>query len=193
LLTALGVGSLAVALALQDTLSNFFSGFYIILSKHIRVGDYIRLDAGQEGYVEDVAWRLSKLRDLAGNLVLVPNNKLAQATVTNTSRPVRDMTVVVHAVVAAGSDLEKVERVSRETAEEVMKQVEGGMPDFHPAVRYHDFDAAGIRFDVVLQSSEYTTQYVVKHEFIKRLLERFKQEGIALPSPATVNLITEKK
>lgn len=62
LLTALGVGGLAVALALQDTLSNLFAGLHILRERSIRVGDSIRLESGQEGYVEDTTWRTTRVR-----------------------------------------------------------------------------------------------------------------------------------
>ena len=82
-LTALGVGSLAVALALQDTLSNFFSGLYLLLDKPIRPGDYVKIDATNEGYVETIGWRSTKLRTLAPSSIIVPNATLSKAVITN--------------------------------------------------------------------------------------------------------------
>jgi small-conductance mechanosensitive channel len=82
-LTALGVGSLSVALALQDTLSNFFAGVYLLLDRPIRPGDFIRLDGGQEGYVETIGWRSTHLRTLAPSTVIVPNATLSKAVITN--------------------------------------------------------------------------------------------------------------
>jgi small-conductance mechanosensitive channel len=73
ILATLGVGGLAVALALQDTLSNLFSGFHIVVAKQIRIGDYIKLDSGEEGYVTDINWRTTKIKMLPNNVVLVPN------------------------------------------------------------------------------------------------------------------------
>ena len=87
---ALGVGSLAVALALQDTLSNFFSGVYLILDKPIRPGDFVRLDGGSEGYVETIGWRSTHLRTLAPSLIIVPNATLSKARSSpTTGRPTR--------------------------------------------------------------------------------------------------------
>ena len=83
ILTALGVGGLAVALALQDTLSNLFGGFYVAVAGQVRLGDYIKLNTGEEGYVTDIGWRSTTVRALANNLIIVPNSKLAQAIVTN--------------------------------------------------------------------------------------------------------------
>src|SRR5690242_3271864 len=82
ILAALGVGGLAVALALQDTLSNLFAGFYVSVARQIRIGDFIKIDAGQSGYVQDIGWRSTTLRELGGNLIFIPNNKLSQSIVT---------------------------------------------------------------------------------------------------------------
>ena len=83
ILTALGVGGLAVALALQDTLSNLFAGFYVAIARQVRLNDYIKLNTGEEGYVTDITWRSTTIRTLGNNLIIIPNAKLAQAVVTN--------------------------------------------------------------------------------------------------------------
>ena len=110
MLTALGVGGLAVALALQEPLANFFAGLFITLAGQIRVGDYVKLDSGQEGYVVDFSWRSTRLRMLANNLVIVPNAKLAQAIVVNHHLPSQDLAVLVDVGVDYASDLRQVER-----------------------------------------------------------------------------------
>src|SRR5262245_25039600 len=83
LLTALGVGSLAVALALQPTLSNLFAGLHITLAKPLRVGDFIELETGTRGHVVDIGWRSTRIRDLPNNLIIVPNARLVEMVVTN--------------------------------------------------------------------------------------------------------------
>lgn len=95
LLTAFGLGGLAVALALQDTLSNLFAGFYITVSRQIRVGDFIKLESGEEGYVEDIGWRATRVRMLPNNIVLIPNAKLAQSVITNYYFPEQELGVLV--------------------------------------------------------------------------------------------------
>jgi len=186
LLTALGVGGLAVALALQDTLSNLFAGFYLSVSHQVRVGDYVKLDSGQEGYVDDIGWRATKVRMLPNNMVLVPNNKLAQAIIINYYLPSRDLAVTVDLGVAYGSDLARVERVTCEVAKTVMKDVPGGVPEFEPAVRFHTFGDYNIQCTVVLRAKEFADQYLLKHEFIKRLHVRYRAEGIEIPYPTQV-------
>jgi small-conductance mechanosensitive channel len=183
MLTALGVGGLAVALALQEPLANFFAGLFITLAGQIRVGDYVKLDSGQEGYVVDFSWRSTRLRMLANNLVLVPNAKLAQAIVVNHHLPSEDLAVLVEVGVDYASDLRQVERVVMEVGRGVMTDVPGGVPTFEPFIRYHTFADSSINFTVILRAKEFVDQYLIKHEFVKRLHTRFTDEGIVIPFP----------
>src|SRR5436190_11112485 len=83
MLAALGVGGLAVALALQPTLSNLFAGLQIITSGRLNPGDFIKLSSGENGYVEDINWRSTTIRGELDHIVIVPNSKLADMIVTN--------------------------------------------------------------------------------------------------------------
>ena len=182
-LTALGVGGLAVALALQDTLSNLFSGINIVASGKVKVGDYIEIQGGYAGYVSDITWRNTTLRVLPDNLVVIPNKKLAESILTNYYLPERDMSVSIELGVGYGSDLEKVERVTIEVAKEVMKEVQGGIAEHEPFIRFKELGQSGINLSVILRGREFTDQYLIKHEFIKRIIERYKKEGIEIPFP----------
>ena len=194
ILTALGVGGLAVAISLQDTLSNFFSGLHIIASKQIRIGDYIKLDVGEEGYVMDISWRNTTIKTLPNNIVVVPNSKLASAIVTNCYLPQKEVAVLVQVGVSYDSDLEKVQKVTIEAAKEVMKEVPGGVPEFEPFIRYHTFADFSINFTVILRAKEVVDQYLIKHEFMKKLHDRYRKEGIVIPFPTrTVYMEGEKR
>ncbi|MER6789297.1 mechanosensitive ion channel family protein [Streptomyces sp. NPDC000658] len=184
LLTALGVGGLAVALALQDTLANLFAGIHILASKTVQPGDYIKLSSGEEGYVEDINWRQTTVRALSNNLVVIPNGQLAKSNMTNYMRPEQQLTVLVQVGVAYDSDLEHVERVTSEVIAEVMAGVDGAVPDHEPAIRFHTFGDSRIGFTVILGVGEFSDQYRIKHEFIKRLHRRYREEGIRIPAPA---------
>ncbi|MBL7071650.1 MAG: mechanosensitive ion channel family protein [Candidatus Omnitrophica bacterium] len=183
ILTAFGLGGLAVALALQETLSNLFAGFYITLSRQIRVGDFVKLESGEEGYVVDIGWRATRVRMLPNNVVLIPNSKLAQSVITNYYFPEQEMAVLVQVGVHYDSDLEHVERVTIEVGEKVMKEVRGGVPEFKPFIRYHTFGDFSINFTVILRAKEFVDNYLVKHEFIKKLHKRYNDEGIVIPYP----------
>ncbi|MCM3262575.1 MULTISPECIES: mechanosensitive ion channel family protein [Streptomyces] len=183
LLTALGVGGLAVALALQDTLANLFAGIHILASRTVQPGDYIRLSTGEEGYVEDINWRQTAVRQLSNNLIVIPNGQLAKTNMTNYTRPEQHLTVLVQAGVGYDSDLEHVERVTVQVASEVMREITGALPEHEPAIRFHTFGDFRIDFTVILGVGEFSDQYRIKHEFIKRLHKRYREEGISIPAP----------
>jgi len=182
-----------VALALQDTLSNMFAGFHIILARQIKIGDYIKLETGQEGYVQDVNWRTTKIRVLPNNIVLIPNSRLAQVIVTNYYLPQKEVGVSIEAGVHYDSDLEKVERIALETAHTVLKEVEGAVPEFNPLFRYHSFADSSINFTVILRAREFFDQYRLKHEYIKRLHQNFKRENIVIPYPITALNVSQEE
>jgi small-conductance mechanosensitive channel len=183
LITALGVGGLAVGLALQDTLANLFAGIHILLSRQVRPGDFVRLGSGEEGYVQDVTWRYTTIRQLPNNLTIVPNAKLASAVTANFSLPDPEQAVLVDVGVSYGSDLRHVERVTVDVGQAVMREVEGGVPAFTPFIRYHTFADSSIQFTVILRGRDYVSRYLIKHEFIKRLHERYRHEHIEIPFP----------
>ncbi|MGF1471580.1 MAG: mechanosensitive ion channel family protein [Rubrobacteraceae bacterium] len=183
ILGALGVGGLAVALALQETLANLFAGIVIILSKQLRPGDFVQLSSGEEGYVEDISWRNTTIRSLPNNMVIVPNSSLSSSIVTNYYQPEPQMSVLIPVGVSYASDLEQVEKVTVEVGTAVMTEIEGGVPEEEPFVRYNNFGEFSIDFTVILQTTEVVSQYVITHEFIKRLHSRYREEGIEIPFP----------
>ena len=193
LVTALGIGGLAVALALQDTLSNLFAGFHIIVSKQVRPGDYVKLDTGDEVYVTDVNWRNTVITPLpANNIIIIPNSKFASSIITNYNLPEKKVWTSVTVGVSYDSDLEKVERVTLEVAKETVKAVAGGALDFEPLIRYHTFGDSGIHLTVRMLVNEFSSQFPIKHEFIKRLHKRYKEEGIEIPFPIRTVYLKEK-
>jgi small-conductance mechanosensitive channel len=183
ILTALGIGGLAVALALQETLANLFSGLQIIVSKQIRPGDYIRLESGEEGLIADINWRNTTVRELSNNMNIIPNSRIAKAIVKNYSLPDKGTSVLIQVGVAYDSDLEKVERETIAVAREIMREIPGGVGAFEPFIRFHTFGESSIDFTVILRVNEFVDQYVVKHEFIKRLHKRYQAQGITIPFP----------
>jgi small-conductance mechanosensitive channel len=184
LLAGLGIGGLAVALALQPTLSNFLAGTYVMSDAVVHVGDYVTLDSGHEGWVEDIGWRSTKLRHWQGNLIILPNSKLAEAIVTDYEKPDKSLLFTVDCGVSYDSDLDRVEWVAIAVAEEILQKCPEGAKDFKPVVRFKRFDDSNINFAVVLKSVDRTGHFVIKHEFIKALHKRFSQEGIEIQYPA---------
>lgn len=195
LVTALGVGGLAVALALQDTLGNLFSGIHILIEKSIRVGDFVKLETGAEGYVEDITWRTTRVRMLPNNMVIIPNSKLAQSVVTNYYLPERRMSLLIPVGVSYSSDPYKVESILIEEARSGAKEIPGLLADPEPFVRFiPGFGDSSLDFTLICQVGEFTDQYLAQHELRKRIFKRFQVEGIEIPFPQrTVHIREEKK
>jgi small-conductance mechanosensitive channel len=184
LITALGIGGLAVALALQDTLGNLFAGVQIILTKQVRPQDYVRLDSGQEGWVTDVKSRNTTILTFPdGNLLAVPNSLLASSVVKNFSMPRKALWVSVEVGVSYDSDLDHVERVTLEVARQVLSAEDGGMSNEEPIVRFHTFGDSSINFELRMLVREFESQAPIRHELIKSLHQRFNAEGIEIPFP----------
>ena len=189
-LTALGVGGLAVALALQDTLSNLFSGFYIAVAGQVRLGDYIKLNSGEEGYVVDISWRSTNIRSLSNNMIIVPNAKLAQAIVTNFHLPENRMSSSLQVNVGYDADPDRIERVLLEIVTDGARNIAGLLADPAPSVSFDPgFGESSLGFTLNYQIAEFVNQYGIRHELRKRILRRFRQEGIEIPFPTrTVHL-----
>jgi small-conductance mechanosensitive channel len=190
LLGALGIGGLAVALALQDTLANFFAGLYLNLDRPLREGDFVEVEAGTfgqvRGYVQDVSWRSVRIRELSNNVFVMPNSKVASGVIKNYDLPQPEMSALVNLSVAYGSDLDRVEQVTVEVAREVLGRVQGGVGGFQPFIRYNAFGDSGVGFTVILRVHTFVDQYLVAHEFVKALHRRFLDEGIEIPFPQRV-------
>ncbi|MCD6570532.1 MAG: mechanosensitive ion channel family protein [Deltaproteobacteria bacterium] len=191
ILTTLGIGGLAVALALQPTLSNLFSGIQILASRQLKPGDYVRLETGDEGYVTDITWRNTTIRTLANNTIVIPNSKLADNIITNYYLPRKEIAVRVQVGVSYSSDLDKVEDITINVARNVMKDV-AGLTTFDPFIRYHTFGDSSINFTVIMRANEVIDQYLIKHEFIKRLHRVYKEKGIEIPFPITTVYINSE-
>ncbi len=183
ILTTLGVGGLAVGLALQDTLANLFSGFYLIISKQVKTGDYIKLEAGEEGYITDITWRNTTIKEISNNVVIIPNSKLASSIFTNYHLPEKQITLTMNVGVSYESDLELVERVTVEVAKEVMAEIAPDLIGNEPSIRFHTFNDFSIDFTLYMRVSEYFDQRIGKHLFVKKLHKRYQEEGINIPFP----------
>lgn len=183
LIASLGIGGLAVALALQSTIANYFSGLYITTDGSIRIGDYIELENGLKGYVEKIGWRCTNMRVLQNNLVIIPNSKLSEMIVTNYHDPTPEMSVIIQCGVAYDSDLEKVEKITVDVAKKVLQKIPGGVKEFNPFIRYHTFGDSNIEFSIILRVKEFKDQYLMKHEFVKELMKAYNKEGIEIAFP----------
>ncbi len=183
LLTAMGVGGLAIALALQDTLVNLFAGMQILASKQLKTGDYISIENAFEGYVIDVNWRNTEVKTLEENVIMVPNSKISSSITTNYFTLQKNLYFPIFVGVHYDSDLEFVEKVTLEVAEEVLAQYPNLPKGFKPRVRFYEFAESSIKLKVFLVSDLYERQRVIRHDFIKKLHQRYNKEGITIPFP----------
>ena len=176
-----------------------------MISKQIRVNDYIKLSTGDEGKVVDINWRfITVMPPHESNVIVIPNKVIANAVTTNFSQPRDDIMLVVPIGVGYESDLEQVERVTVEIARELQIKIDGYEPQFDsdgidrnklaPAVRYQKFNDSSIDFNAVMHVQTFTNQYLLKHEFIKAITKRYREEGINIPFPIrTLDLPDDKK
>lgn len=183
ILATLGVGSLSLGLALKEPLANLISGISLITSKKIRPKDYIKLKTGEEGYVIDVELKYTVIREIMGNLLVIPNSHLIASSFRNYALPENKMLIPIKVGISYDSDLEKVEAITIEVAKETLAQVLGGDEQDEPFMRYERFDYFSIEFTVYLQIQDFYDHLIVTHEFIKRLYKRYQQESIKVPFP----------
>ncbi len=184
ILAALGVGGLAVALALQDTLSNLFAGIHLLADEPMRVGDFVRLESGIEGFVEDIGWRSTRIRLLPNNMAIVPNATIAKSAVTNYFMPEPRMSIEIPVRVTYATDPERVEKVLIEETIQAAAVVPGLLKDPLPFVRFiPGFGESALQFSLICSVASYVDQYLVQHELRKRIIRRFGAEQIEIPLP----------
>ena len=183
LLTALGVGGLAISLALKDTLSDVFSGLNILLSQKVKPGDFVQLDSGDMGYIQNITWRNTTLLERANNIISIPNSRLSTAIVRNYDTKESSFSVRVSIGVNYDSDLEKVEEVVLDVANGVLNDLDGVVKEHPPALRFKLFGESSIDLTVYFRGKKYGDQNLIIHEFIKRIHKRFQSEGIDIPYP----------
>lgn len=194
ILTALGVGGLAVALALQDTLSNLFAGFYLSIAGQVRAGDYIKLSSGEEGYVADMDWRSTTLRALSNNYIVVPNAHLARAILTNYHLPETRMSLSIPVSVGFDADPDVIEQVLVDEAKAAAGEIPGLLAEPAPFVRFiPGFGPSSLDFTLICQVGEFVDQYFVQHELRKRIFRRFRRDGILIPFPARTVYMHERE
>ena len=183
LIAGLGIGGLAVALAIQPTLSNLFAGTYVITEGVVSPGDYIDMEGGVSGYVVDVNWRSTRLRTWGNNLVVVPNSRFAETIITNYSKPDEHVNVFLTCGVAYESDLQRVEMVSQQVMEQVLAEHPGAVREYGAYFGYDTFGESNIDFWLFVQAKGRLASFELRTELIKQLHARLTAEGITINYP----------
>lgn len=182
ILAGLGIGGLAVALAVQPTLANFFAGTYVVTEGELNVGDYIELQGGPSGYVVEVGWRSTKIRSMFNNLVIIPNSQMANSIVTNYYSPEPSMNVLVYCGVSYDSDLNVVESVVREASQELVNESEHAV-DGEPWFGFEEFGDSNISFWVFVQATDRLGSFYLTSDLVKVIHSRLTAEGIEINYP----------
>ena len=156
---------------------------YLLVDKPIRVGQYIKLPTGELGEVESIGWRTTRVKLLDTTTLVIPNSKLAEERILNYHLPNDLCSFFVELGVDYDSDLEKVEKVTLDTARQAQKGIPGADPAFEPQVRFHTFAESAISLNVLLSASNYPSTITLRHEFIKALHARYRAEGLTIPFP----------
>ena len=183
LITALGVGGLAVSLALKDTLSDLFGGINILLSKTMQEGDYVQLDNGYQGYVENVGWRYTTIRERANNIISIPNSVLSGSISKNFSSMDSAFRVPIQIGVSYDSDLDHVEKVALEVANDLYENLECISKSYKPVIRFREFADSSINFFIYFQGKNFGDHNTIMNSYIKKLHKRFREEKIDIPYP----------
>tara|TARA_A100001037_G_scaffold306791_1_gene355567 strand:+ start:3461 stop:4531 length:1071 start_codon:yes stop_codon:yes gene_type:complete len=183
LIAGLGLSGLAVALAIQPTLTDLFAGTYVITEGSVASGDYIELDNGISGYVVAVGWRSTKVRTVMNNLVIVPNSKFAETVITNYNEPRSSLNVIVECGVSYDSDLQEVERICREIMTVLVEENDLAVKDFGSYFAFSNFGESNIDFWMFIQAKDRLASFTLKSELIKRIHDAFNENSIVINYP----------
>ena len=183
LIAGLGLGGLAVALALQPTLANLFAGTYVMTEGVISTGDYIELEGGMAGYVVEVGWRSTRIRTWGNNLVVVPNARFAETIITNYQQPVPAVNVYVTCGVSYDSDLDLVEKVSREVMDDLVENDSSAVRSYGSWFAFDAFGESNVDFWLFLQARDRIASFTLQSSLIKNLHRRFREESIVINYP----------
>jgi len=190
LLATLGVGGLAIALALRDTLANFFAGIHILVEAPVSIGDFIKLSSGEEGTVTDIGWRTTRVLTPQNNTVVIPNEKITSSILTNYAMP--DDKVVADIVIVLS--LEANVKRAIEIAQEEASKMEGLVPESTPVVLFDPgVTPTHLQFKIIFQAAQRIRQGAMQSSLRMRLLERYRDEGIPLPQPFPDNPVTSRR
>jgi small-conductance mechanosensitive channel len=182
ILAGFGIGGLALALAVQPTLSNFFAGTYLVSGNVITPGDFVELENGFRGYVTEIGWRSTRLRTPFNNSVVIPNSRLSDSMITNYNNPDAPIGVLIECGVSYDSDLNFVERIALEVAQSVVQDLPEAINDT-PWFSFSHFGESNIDFWVWVTAKDYVSSFKLKSEIIKAIHSKFNEEGVTINYP----------
>ncbi len=174
LLALLSVGSLAIGLAAQETISNMIAGFVIMLDRPFRLGDRVKIPSGEEGDIYEIGLRSTKIVDSDNNLLIVPNSELIKTRIVNYSFPAPAVRVVVEVNVAYGSDIAKVKKILLDLARahpDVLK-------DPAPEVNLMKLEETGLQFKLFCRVALFKSQFATSERLRVQAYEALNKAKI---------------
>ena len=183
LIAGLGLGGLAVALAIQPTLANLFAGTYVMTEGVISTGDYIELEGGMAGYVVEVGWRSTRIRTWGNNLVVVPNARFAETIITNYQQPAPAVNVYVTCGVSYDSDLDHVEEICREVMDDLVQNDGNAIRSYGSWFAFDAFGDSNVDFWLFMQARDRVASFNLQSTLIKNLHREFRVENIIINYP----------
>ena len=183
IITTLGIGSLAIGLALQKTLEDFLAGLLIAADQPIRVGDFVELETGDAGTVLSIGWRTVRMRRRDDTYVVVPNSRLAQASVVNRSMPTEEVGFTVPVGVHYDTDLDRASDIALQVAQLLHAEDPRAVLGHRPRLVYSAFGESAIEFVIWLRARSWEDHFGLKDAFIRALHARFLEAEIVIPFP----------
>ncbi len=176
---ALGVGGVVLGLALQETLSNFFSGLAILADKPFTIGDWIRVGEGRDGEVEHMTWRAIRIRTLDNDLVIYPNNLVAKEKVVNFNLPAR----VEARRLNVGASYKDPPDLVKRTLLDVVADAPGVLSEPRPAVYTVSYGDFAIQYEVKFYIEDFGGRRAIEDGVMTRIWYAFRRHGIEIPFP----------
>lgn len=177
LLISLGVGSLAVALAAQETIANMIAGFVLLIDQPFRVGDRIRLQSGEEGDVYQIGLRSTRILNYDNNLVVIPNAELVKNRIVNFAFPEVSVRVLVEIGVNYGVDIERVKGILLTIA----RKHPDLLQDPPPAVYLVGYGESAIQLNLVARTPDYRNKFLAETALRAEIYKAFTDAGIEFP------------
>jgi small-conductance mechanosensitive channel/CRP-like cAMP-binding protein len=179
LIGALGIGGIVLGLALQETLSNFFAGLSLLAEKPFAPGDWIRIGDRQEGQVEHVTWRATKIRTRDNDYQIFPNSVVAKDVIVNFRQP-----EVVHAIrLTIGASYKDAPDKVKSTLREILGSVQGVLLEPKPIIYLKSYGDFSINYEIKCYIEDYVNRPVIEDRVMHRIWYAFRRAGIEIPFP----------
>ena len=179
LLGALGIGGLAIALALNSSLSNVFAGIQLLLDRSVNVGDKVQLESGEVGVLLDISLRTTMMKTYDNEVISLPNSQLANARIKNYTKPDASIRVSVNFAVAYGSDVAEVKRIVLDA----ISQLDDILQEPGPQVLFLNMGDFSLDMSARVWVDDYGKQFARKLEMTELIYNTLNESGIEIPFP----------